>query len=217
MDKPCISCGETFTCRRNNARRCKACKRKRATAWANAQRAKKPEAARVKARAFYKKHIEKHRALGREAAAARRKTEEGRAYQKAYRAANKERVAEKAREARRRRLETDAEKERERIRKNVEAWKARDPEKAALQKALDTQRRRARLGGIRSSISLDEWRERIALFSGNCAYCDAEALHMDHVIPLSRGGEDVILNVVPACAPCNLSKGNKLPLEWRPL
>lgn len=47
-----------------------------------------------------------------------------------------------------------------------------------------------------------------------CAYCNGVATHLDHVEPLSRGGEDVESNIVPACAPCNLSKGAKTLAEW---
>jgi 5-methylcytosine-specific restriction endonuclease McrA len=47
-----------------------------------------------------------------------------------------------------------------------------------------------------------------------CQYCgDRKArseLNLDHVIPRSRGGESVWENVVTACAPCNLRKGNRL-------
>jgi 5-methylcytosine-specific restriction endonuclease McrA len=35
-------------------------------------------------------------------------------------------------------------------------------------------------------------------------------LTLDHVIPRSRGGESVWENVVTACGPCNLRKGNRL-------
>jgi 5-methylcytosine-specific restriction endonuclease McrA len=35
-------------------------------------------------------------------------------------------------------------------------------------------------------------------------------LHLDHVIPLSKGGEDNISNVKPSHARCNIVKGNKL-------
>lgn len=35
------------------------------------------------------------------------------------------------------------------------------------------------------------------------------SLHLDHVIPLSKGGEDNISNVKPSHALCNLIKGNK--------
>jgi 5-methylcytosine-specific restriction endonuclease McrA len=47
-----------------------------------------------------------------------------------------------------------------------------------------------------------------------CAYCGSWATHLDHVEPLSRGGADVESNMVPACAPCNLSKGAKTLAEW---
>lgn len=44
-----------------------------------------------------------------------------------------------------------------------------------------------------------------------CCYCGAsrrpEALTRDHVLPLSRGGQDVWTNVVTACKPCNQRKG----------
>jgi hypothetical protein len=35
-------------------------------------------------------------------------------------------------------------------------------------------------------------------------------LTLDHVIPRSRGGDSVWENVVTACAPCNLRKGDRL-------
>jgi 5-methylcytosine-specific restriction endonuclease McrA len=59
--------------------------------------------------------------------------------------------------------------------------------------------------------------ERSEIFSrwnGSCAYCDAPAQHLDHVHPISKGGADAPHNLVPACAPCNLSKGAKTLAEW---
>jgi 5-methylcytosine-specific restriction endonuclease McrA len=45
-----------------------------------------------------------------------------------------------------------------------------------------------------------------------CQYCGAHhELTFDHVIPRSRGGHTTWENVVAACSPCNLRKGNKLP------
>jgi len=35
-------------------------------------------------------------------------------------------------------------------------------------------------------------------------------VHMDHVVPVSRGGLHCAENLLPACASCNLSKGAKL-------
>jgi 5-methylcytosine-specific restriction endonuclease McrA len=44
-----------------------------------------------------------------------------------------------------------------------------------------------------------------------CVYCGANGgrLTLDHVGPRSRGGDSVWENVVTACAPCNLRKGDR--------
>lgn len=49
-----------------------------------------------------------------------------------------------------------------------------------------------------------------------CAYCGVRdvPLGCDHVIPESRGGPTELDNLVPACRPCNSSKGTKTPEEW---
>jgi len=54
-----------------------------------------------------------------------------------------------------------------------------------------------------------------------CQYCNRhrtelrgrEFLTRDHVVPLSRGGDNSWQNVVTACSPCNNRKGSKLPFE----
>lgn len=53
-----------------------------------------------------------------------------------------------------------------------------------------------------------------ARWDGRCCYCNAPAEHLDHVQPLSRGGRDVLSNVVPACADCNLAKAALTLAEW---
>ena len=41
--------------------------------------------------------------------------------------------------------------------------------------------------------------------------------HVDHVVPLSRGGGNGVDNICLACPSCNSSKNNKLlGLEWVP-
>ena len=43
-----------------------------------------------------------------------------------------------------------------------------------------------------------------------CAYCGAEATHVDHVTPTSKGGAMYDEhNLVASCARCNLSKGTR--------
>src|SRR6201981_215838 len=47
-----------------------------------------------------------------------------------------------------------------------------------------------------------------------CQYCgEREDLTFDHVVPRSKGGQTVWVNVVAACAPCNLLKGDWLPAQ----
>jgi len=55
----------------------------------------------------------------------------------------------------------------------------------------------------RALFARDEW---------SCVYCGTSTgrLTLDHVLPRSRGGDSVWENVVTACAPCNLRKGNRL-------
>ncbi len=40
-----------------------------------------------------------------------------------------------------------------------------------------------------------------------CRYCGERATHVDHVVPLARGGGDHEANLVASCARCNLKKG----------
>ena len=55
---------------------------------------------------------------------------------------------------------------------------------------------------------------RRALFARDgwsCVYCGTAGgrLTLDHVVPRSRGGDSGWENVVTACAPCNLRKGDR--------
>jgi len=61
-------------------------------------------------------------------------------------------------------------------------------------------------------------RHNIYLRDGNrCQYCgrkfSSSELSLDHVVPISRGGKSSWENVVCACLPCNVRKGNKLLCE----
>ena len=48
-----------------------------------------------------------------------------------------------------------------------------------------------------------------------CFYCQGKAAHLEHVVPLSRGGQHSIGNLVPACASCNLQKNDRFITEWK--
>jgi len=50
-----------------------------------------------------------------------------------------------------------------------------------------------------------------------CYYCDDELLdyHVDHYIPLSKGGKNDNTNIVLACPLCNLRKNDRMPEDWQ--
>lgn len=43
---------------------------------------------------------------------------------------------------------------------------------------------------------------------------ESQSAHLDHMDPLSRGGEDSIRNTVYVCRDCNLAKGRRLFIAW---
>ena len=60
----------------------------------------------------------------------------------------------------------------------------------------------------------------VALFARDrhiCMYCGSHfsrgELTRDHVLPLSRGGKDIWVNVVTACLHCNIRKGGRTPQQ----
>jgi 5-methylcytosine-specific restriction endonuclease McrA len=76
-------------------------------------------------------------------------------------------------------------------------------------------RRRAFKFGNGGRHTLTEWREKLELFAGCCAYCgEAKPLERDHKTPLSRGGGDGIGNIAPACKSCNSAKGSRTAAEF---
>ena len=73
-------------------------------------------------------------------------------------------------------------------------------------------RERAKARVLRKSVW---WQQQIQ--AGVCHYCGKkvgpEALTLDHVVPVARGGTSTKGNVVPACKDCNNSKKYLTPAE----
>lgn len=57
----------------------------------------------------------------------------------------------------------------------------------------------------------------LAAQHGRCWWCrkkTGSSYHVDHRIPIARGGTNDAGNLVISCPHCNTSKGSKLPHEW---
>lgn len=81
-------------------------------------------------------------------------------------------------------------------------------------------KRRLREENQGDGISKEQWLEMMLWFDFRCAYSgeyignDSKHRTVDHIIPLSNGGEHEIWNCVPMYDSYNFSKHNKNMLEW---
>ena len=96
--------------------------------------------------------------------------------------------------------------------KRSKAWKAANPEKSRLQKVMSEHRRRARKVATENTFTKEDWQTLISR-SKHCHWCKKRFTAKlrpthDHVIPLSRGGGNILANSCCACRRAIL--GNKL-------
>ena len=95
---------------------------------------------------------------------------------------------------------------------SVRAYQKRNPEKVRAHQHNAHVRRRVLIGSC--VVTTKDLKALRDLFGDLCVYCGDHADTLDHVVPLTRGGEHSISNLVPACRPCNSSKHDKLLSEW---
>jgi 5-methylcytosine-specific restriction endonuclease McrA len=102
----------------------------------------------------------------------------------------------------------------ERMKERSRAWSKANPDKRRAIIHNYAARRRAWTDGNLTVTALIKWK---AAQPKACYWCGvrcARAYHVDHYIPLSRGGLHEISNLVIACPRCNLTKNAKDPLEF---
>lgn len=201
--------------------------RERCRQWREAH----PERQKTANRNWYQKNIDEARRRARESMREERmrNPERWREYMKTYRMDNAAKIAERAKvyrckssekvrrlkEGQVRRYQTDPEY-RAHVREVTQQWRLNNPDKRARQAKASSQNRRARRRAT-GHLTTADIRRQYDRQRGHCYWCRGaldEKYHVDHVIPLSRGGANDPSNIVIACAPCNLSKGAKLPEEW---
>jgi 5-methylcytosine-specific restriction endonuclease McrA len=101
----------------------------------------------------------------------------------------------------------------ERARANARKWHS-DPENG---RAHDQKRRALKRNAPGTHTAAD----LIAILKAQnhrCAYCRSDLRkakrHVDHIQPLARGGSNDRANLQYLCAPCNLAKGARDPVEF---
>lgn len=103
------------------------------------------------------------------------------------------------------------------FRKRYQDWYGRDLARARRTHLALVHNRRAKekAGGIHSAADL---KDILSSQRGRCVVCNADLSkikkHVDHVVPLVRGGSNDRSNLRYLCAPCNLSKGSKDPIDF---
>ena len=194
--RPCVKCGAT---ERSKDGHCKACVRARAAAWyaANPDRAKATMVAYRAANPGKKK-----------------------AADAAWRAANADRL--KAIAAVWRADNAD------KVKANVTAWRAANPDMVKAQmaawyaanpeaKRIYTENRRARKANAGGKLSSGLAAKLFKLQKGKCPCCNhplGDDYHLDHIMPLIRGGSNTDGNMQLLRAICNMQKHAAHPVEF---
>jgi hypothetical protein len=159
-------------------------------AYSKKYREDNPEKVKARKKKYYQENLEKVKA-----------------YKKKYYQENSEKVRARKKKYRQENLE--------KVRARVKKYRQENPEKRRLARAKRrAQKINTQVEDITDKLLNEHWVKN-NIDPERCHYCD-EGLyeHLEHCIPLSRGGTHTKENLVPSCAPCNLSKGNKTPDEW---
>lgn len=78
-------------------------------------------------------------------------------------------------------------------------------------------RRRAKKNETSGEYSSDDIHEIKKLQKYKCAYCPKsirKKYHVDHIIPLAKGGSNYRKNIQVTCPKCNLKKNSKDPIDY---
>lgn len=174
-----------------------------------------------KVSAYKAKHAEANREYNAQRAREYRANnpEKRRQAVKAWAAANPERVAEINARYRRRHAAIRAEKFRsyrklnlKKVSESLKRWRAANKDKCRIHN--NNRRARAR-GGVLSTGIVDDLMEKQR---GKCACCRTDLRkaghHIDHIMPLAKGGTNTDDNVQLLCPECNLSKHARHPVDF---
>jgi len=75
--------------------------------------------------------------------------------------------------------------------------------------------RRYNMLKVKKMYNMSDWFECVDYFEHKCAYCGKEGdVVQDHIVPISKLGDHIKQNIVPACRKCNSQKSNHNMEEW---
>lgn len=98
------------------------------------------------------------------------------------------------------------------------AWVEANPERSREHFRMGMARRRARKRGAGGTHTAADLADIFRAQGGRCAYCRADLnkikKHVDHIVPLARGGSNRRSNLQYLCQPCNQKKNWKDPNEF---
>lgn len=215
--KTCTKCGESKPATleyffRSSANqdglntRCKTCHSEKAHKWYEANAEKKIG----QTRAYYAAN--KERALAKQREYSVKNKARIAARRREYATRNAERISEHRRQFRMQHKELLSERNR--------VYRAANKERLAVTARARLHIRRARIFQADGEYTGADIQAQYERQKGRCYYaaCGHSKLgdkyHVDHVVPLARGGTNWPDNIVLACPACNLSKHNRLPHEW---
>lgn len=97
-------------------------------------------------------------------------------------------------------------------------WEAENAERHKEHRAAGARRRRARNRGAPGNHTAADAAAILEAQGCRCSYCHADLnrvkKHLDHIVPLARGGSNDRSNIQWLCESCNLSKGASDPVEF---
>ena len=196
----CSKCGavkpwtlENFQMQKGRLRRqCRKCRALLQKDYGADWQAKNAEAVKARKREYREANLGKARASS--AKWAERNATRRAACIALWREANKDRVSECARA-------------------RLRIWRQKNPEASIARSAC----RRAMRAAAPGKHGAADIRTIYANQHGKCAYCQKDVgrdYHVDHYVPLSKGGSNWPSNLRIACPRCNMSKRDKMPEDF---
>lgn len=187
-----------------------------------------PEKVRASRRRWYHKHKEAikinytaWRIANKDkmaAIAARRKQKSPDSWRKveaAAKARDPEKFQRENREKAKRSYHKNLEKNRQKSRDNLRRLRIQKPEMIREINRAAKHKRRAQKSGSQEHYTKAQISALRDKCGDKCAYCGERGkMHIDHIIPLAKGGSNAISNIQLICGRCNSEKGASDPVDF---